>query len=247
MTRLKAVIIGIVLSFWCCFAMEMTYEMKGGLNFSKFYGSDSENDETLLPGICVGANAGFPVNGFFSFEPEILLSFKGVHYPDAHDVVYYYGRGFTYPVDIENSRTRLIYIDIPLNSRITVFKQSPAKIYMLLGPYASFLASARQKATAIKTIQGGSGTAQVENVRSNELMKTNAYTDKILINQDERKEYSSFDFGITLGAGLLYDIGKGSIVIEVRQSLGFLSVDNDKKDDLKNMVINVSAGYHKNF
>jgi len=62
---------------------------------------------------------------------------------------------------------------------------------------------------------------------------------------DIKDDLKSTDFGLVIGAGLDYDLGSGSLILDARYCLGLTSIDDDSTEsqDVKNTVISFMLGY----
>jgi hypothetical protein len=103
-----------------------TIGIKAGLNLSTMLVKDNNTNYSesykINPGFHIGATAEYPLISVLSFETGFLFSTKGLLYSD---VVF---------TDLIEGRMDLLYLDIPLNAKITL-GVGDAKIYGLMGPY----------------------------------------------------------------------------------------------------------------
>lgn len=112
----------------------------------------------------------------------------------------------------------LTYLEIPVLLRMNVVMPRQEVVpYFLLGPVLSIKTAARSE---VRTLAGAT-SGDVDNIRS-------------------------FDFGAALGAGIEMPTGKGSIVFEMRYTLGLNTiVDSSGGSDaeIKNKSFAFTAGY----
>lgn len=123
----------------------------------------------------------------------------------------------------------LTYIDLPLLAHIGIFDE-PLSYYAIAGPTFSFLVGGMGK-----EIGAGAFAAREDAI-------LDFYTNS------DNQSGSSFDIGLTLGAGATYSFGPGNIVGELRYSLGFIDINSDSKNTSyktagKNRVLNLMFGY----
>ncbi|MCK4321302.1 PorT family protein [candidate division WOR-3 bacterium] len=72
----KLAIVLVLLFSTSVFAQGLTFGVKGGINYNKFFGENSEGSEWKL-GFAAGAVAAFDVTDMLIIQPEVLYSMKG--------------------------------------------------------------------------------------------------------------------------------------------------------------------------
>jgi len=116
----------------------VTYGIKGGINNSKISFSPGVNfsNQDYLKGFSAGAfliiNLG-PVG----FQPEILVSRRGLHYNFVPDP--------SQPAQVAEAKYLLDYLEIPLLVRLNIIPIGPVKTYFFGGPSYGYLLRARRQ------------------------------------------------------------------------------------------------------
>ncbi len=68
--------------------------------------------------------------------------------------------------------------------------------------------------------------------------------------EDIKDDLESIDYGLVLGAGIDYRIGKGRLLLDVRYSFGLLTIldeEHDEGEDVRNTGIMLMVGYGHSF
>lgn len=113
-----------------------TFGVKGGLNLANMLVKD--NDETYsddfksIAGFHVGVTADFPLTDLLSFEPNVLISSKGLKLEESAD-----------QFSLKNTMN-LTYLDIPLHLKAT-FGSENQSFFVLAGPYLGYGLSGKFK------------------------------------------------------------------------------------------------------
>lgn len=149
------------------------------------------NEYKMKPGFHLGGTVDVPFNEFFSFEPGLMFTTKGMKY-DAEIL----------GVDI-SAKANLYYLDIPLTFKAKHDLGGGTKIFGAFGPYVGIGLSGKVKATM--TYQGQEETDEIDITWGSDE------------NEDDLKR---FELGLTFGAGveiksiligISYDLGLSNI------------------------------------
>lgn len=184
---------------------KVAFGVKAGLNSS----SANFSGNPTVPSITsvIGPNFGFFTNinlgKRFAFQPELLYSVQGFDYI-FEDI---YMRS--------DVKTRLNYINIPLNFQFKVIQ----KAYISAGPQIDFLTKAKGDYTT--KLKYTSTVSSGENV-------------------DLKDNYSSTVFGVNIGAG--YNV-TNNFFADVRYCRTLTGANNDNTIASNNTVIQLSIGY----
>lgn len=154
------------------------------------------------------------------------LIFGGFYRFDLNDIfalqpeVYYSQKGMQVSGTISGTQVTgkdlLYYIEIPVLMKVKIPAKGKFIPSLFAGPYASYLLIAKEKSEW----NGESGEKNI--------------TDDLKV----------LDFGLAFGANLDYEIGKGSIILDVRYSLGLLKIQKEGDEpDSKNSSLTVMMGY----
>jgi len=117
--------------------------------------------------------------------------------------------------ELNNTKSTLNYVEIPVVGRLFFNKEGPFRPNLFAGPSFGFL-------TGVKS-QSGSG----------ERVTVNNYKDT----------YKTFDFGITGGLGLNYEIAPETrILVDFRYTYGLSDISKSNSSSVNNQVIGITAG-----
>lgn len=239
-------ICGITFAFFVLTANAQSLNFKAGLNLSKIeyfegnekltqnysYQSDGYTEKRnyeMLPGFHVGTSYEFNIGRFFSIEPGVSFSTKGLKqvYFDEYIDVNYQGRSeMTY-----TTRTNNIEIPILFHG---IIPAGQVNIYATLGGYVGLGLSGKN----LYHIEG----------ESNDYGSIHSFSSE----ESESVEFSEsggmkrFDFGALGGVGLEY---KGFLV-EANYNFGLANLYGETfkdKDRAHNRVISISLGYKIKF
>ena len=244
-------ICGITFAFFALTANAQSLNFKAGLNLSKmesFSGSEklttnySENDEyssyeekyKMLPGFHIGTSFEFNIGKYFSIEPGIQFSTKGMKYTRISESDYV-SSGYNY--SYRNSQTSVVRtnnIDVPVLFH-GILPIGEVKLYVTLGGYIGIGLTGKQ-------IYSGEGdeTYNGESYSYNE-------KDEESINYGPSEDMSRLDFGAVGGIGVQF---KG-FFLEANYNYGFANlIAKDYSDEgyrTNNRVLGITFGYKINF
>lgn len=180
-------------------------------------------DPEVLPGYTFGVMAEIPIEGNFSFRPEINYVQKGFRVSESISPELL---GIPIPIG-GRVDTRINFLEMPLLLQYR-YGNEKAGIYALAGPGIGYAANAHLQpfATVIVTVR---------------LPKVD-----INLNDDN---YNRFEFSGHAGLGGDISAGKGKVFADVRYSYGFTNTLNDPIIDtqLRNRGFTISAGYAMKF
>lgn len=113
-------------------AQEMSFGVKGGLNFAKVSYSESEAPKMdMLTSFHIGAFLEYPITSEFSIQPELLYSAQGAKYSESESY-----EGMTYSVEM---KLKLAYLNIPVMAKYYVMDN----LSLEAGPQIGLLLSAK--------------------------------------------------------------------------------------------------------
>ena len=221
MKKIKLLILA--LSAFCFFNInaQIMIGPKLGLNLASFSNITTTGSEKKVPnmGINFGGVFNFAFGDMFSLQPELLYSGKGCKTKDGDD---YFS---------ENTN----YLEMPILFKGS-FGKKDFKVFVNLGPYFGYWMSG-------KSIIKISGDKTTESITFDENQGINpdgsTYTAKP----------NRLDIGLAFGAGVLYKLGPGSLMGELRYDLGlsnltkYTGTEPPDAENIKNRVFTISVGY----
>ena len=194
---------------------------KIGLNFSKSTNltDPSTGKNVMNMGPVFGGVLNVGINDMFSIQPELLYVVKGDKYKNGSDYIKENGNFFEVPILVKAS-----------------FGKEKFKGFVNLGPYFGYLMSG-------KTISKISGNKSDEKYKFDDYKGTNpdlsTYTAKT----------NRMDIGLAAGAGVLYKVGPGNVLAELRYDMGLTNqtkYDGTKPSGVKDhkyTALSLSFGY----
>jgi hypothetical protein len=133
---------------------DLKFAIKGGVNLSNVYDTESEDYEASTKlGLVGGVFLAVPIGKYLGFHPEILFSQKGMR-----------AEGTTFGIDYEYRRTSN-FIDVPL---LLAFKPTPL-IAIVAGPQFSYLIKEKEEFTSGTFTEEQETAFENENLRKNTL------------------------------------------------------------------------------
>ena len=155
----------------------------------------------------------------FSIQPEIAYTNRGFKIKEGLDLKLF---GFDLPLGVE-AVTKFKYIEIPLLAKYK-FGNKAVKAYVIAGPNFGYATKGKLKTKANFIIDIPISSSEI-NLNSNNIQR--------------------FDFSGVIGAGLDFNVGKGSIFFDARYIHAFTKMDNISIVDLsvKNRNFGVNLGY----
>ena len=221
MKRLQLIIASLFITLGLSAQHSLT--VKGGLllsNVSVNGISDAFTpDKAFLPGYQVGVFTEIPMGEALSFYPGIQLAEKGFMTQEGFNV-----NLFQVPVELGvTAETRLQYIQTPLWLKYSM-GNGPVKGYVTGGPTIGYAVDGR-----IRT-------------KANFIMDFNIGTFDLDLGKNL---YNRFEVGAGLGAGVEFDTGKGSIMLDANYSHAFTDILADPIVDVKlrNHGLGINIGY----
>jgi len=204
------------------FLQEIALGINGGCNFSKvsfLHNSQAEKAELGDINLWMGLKGGVAVRYIsakhFGVQLEINYATGGWNekfQPVNGNKVYLKSPSLPEGIDFTNVNMsrRLDYIDIPLLAHI--YYGNRVRFFVNLGPKLGILVSYQE-------------------------LKHNMTAEQIAVfSQDDPriydKGYRSFDYGLSVGGGLNFQIGRLHAIIEGRYTFGFGDVYNNSKGDV---------------
>jgi len=220
----------LVIAFPIFLTAQTSIGIKAGANFSNFSMSSQLQDDfnsNLTPGFQVGGVLDIPFGGMFGVMVEGLYTRRGDAKRSKVDFAYL-ENGVAIDQGILKVRTHLNYVDIPIHLKYN-FRGRSVSTYLMAGPQLSFAL-------------GG---------ENNNLIIEGSVQDYTLPNQrlefgsGRNDDLKSSDFGISLGAGMAFELDMGSITLDARYFLGMTNLANSSNpaDAFKNRTIMINVGY----
>lgn len=157
----------------------------------------------------------------FGAVAEIPVSDKFAIQPE----LIYLQKGFFFEFEFlgitSETDTKLNYLEIPILAKIFL-TDAPTQVYVTAGPSVGFALSGK----VIDTVGGEEDETDID---------------------FEDSEISTFDFGLSLGAGAQFAAGPGKLFVDVRYLLGLANLDNSEPEseriDVFNRGIGASIGF----
>ena len=219
MQNFKKLIIVVFIATIVSESFAQTLGIRAGLNLSNIL---SKNDDDIYsdnfkmnPGFHIGAVVEFPITEIFSFETGLLLSTKGYKNNEGATIL-------TETIEYK-SRLNLLYVDIPITSKI-FFNLGDAKIYCTLGPYF------------------GVGLIGRYNIEVTIMGETEINDKDIQWGSDEENDdMKRLDFGLTAGAGV--EINTIQVGLFYGLGLANISTNTDRGSIANNRILGISVGF----
>ena len=187
--------------------------LKIGISSAKLSGDDVGDLEDLL-GEDLKSRIGFSVGGFITFNISEMFAIQ----PE----VLYTMKGLRYEEEMFGETLKiwmkLDYLEIPLLVKIIFPSPGGVNPYLFAGPAVAIKVSAKVKAE----IAGESEEEPIE------------------------EGLKSTDFGLVIGAGAdfgLGALGKGTLSVDIRYSLGLSTISDFEGDDVKNGAFSLMVGF----
>lgn len=197
---------------------------KVGMNFSSLNG-----DLGYYAGSLDQRFVGDGFKGFsFGVEVDYTLSDLIVFAPE----IIYSNKGGMFETPDPTKRIleyHLNYIEIPLVAKISPSDLDPFKLYGIIGPYLGFLT-------------GGNG------VQLGPSWDTRDEPIKDFFANSDNQSYKGMDIGLCLGAGAGFNIGDGSLNLDIKYEIGFIGVSGYSEQNLykpigANRNLSIMLGY----
>lgn len=212
----KLIVLVIVVGFMFTFTQNVYpdgYGIKGGMNVAKISNLEDE-DELIVAGF--KTKNGFIFGCFYRFDLNNNLALQPeVYYSmkgtQASGSGVIYGYGYSYDLSIE-----INYLEVPVLLKYKILPKGNYTPSLFAGPYVAFQMSTK-----------ASATVEVEGVTQTE--------------ETVMDEVKSIDLGVTVGGSLGIKMGSGSIILDLRYSLGLTKIADDT--DAKNSSFTLMLGY----
>ncbi len=176
--------------------------VKAGFDLATLYGDDMPKDRSLLGGLTSGFFFRLNFSKFIGLQPELLYAQKGMD-TETGDLTY---------------KTRLHYLEIPVQCMLSAPWGDMMTPYISVGPYAGVLIEARYR----------------------------EYEDGAESRKDITTDlYSRADFGVSAGFGSAFDVDFGDVVLDFRFNIGLIDIMEDGDDVLprNNFSFAMTLGY----
>jgi len=220
----------IALAFPMFLFAQTSIGIKAGPNFSNFSMSSQLQDDfnsNLTPGYQVGAVLDIPFGGMFGVSLEGLYTRRGDSKRSKVDFAYL-ENGVAIDQGTLRVRTHLNYMDIPIHLKYN-FRGRSVSTYLMAGPQLSFALSGNNNNIVI---EGSQRDYTLPNTR-------------LEFGSGRNDDLKGTDFGISLGAGMAFELDMGFITVDARYFLGMTNLANSSNpaDTFKNRTIMINLGY----
>lgn len=204
-----------------------TFIPKAGVSFSNVAFQNTQAGQKATTGFLVGAGFNFPMDtdGFFSIQPELLYIQKG------------YQSQWSTSSKTTDANIHLNYLEIPILAKLS-FGSESLKGYINAGPSIGFGMGGKANKT---TFDGTKTTSVTGSVKFG--------PQPLMANSNDVYVDNQTDFGLQFGGGIGYQVGPGSLLLDVRYGLGMTNLYNlgDKQsagaNKSQNRVLALSLGY----
>jgi len=231
--------------FFSFFALSLSAQMsigiKAGASLNKYSFSDVINDSydaTSQAGYTVGAALDIPFGGRMGVETGAYWTRKGSGMEsETAEFQLNTNQG---SIDVySEAKEKLNYLTIPVHLKMH-FRGKSIGSYVLAGPEFNFALSGSYSTNY--TDSKGLLLKEVEDVLNANGVESNG---DIEFGSGRNDTYKSFDFGISLGGGLFYELEVGKITLDARYYFGMSNMLNTEDDDfkIKNRNLIVQVGY----
>ena len=203
-----------------------SYGFRAGATFSTLNTeTEEEVDLGYVTGLQLGAVANFYINPILSIQPEILYIQKGSKasykveesYPDF----YYEEEG--------NLEMKTDYLEVPLLMKAS-FGAGNLNFFVTAGPTFGYWLSGTEKATV--RVRFTDGVDEFEESETSE--------DDIEFDDEDNR----VEVGASVGLGIGYRVGTGTLNLDVRYGLGLTDIYEIEDDSqAKNRVFGISLAY----
>lgn len=232
----KIILTSCILFTVVAFSQEIRFGAKAGLNVSSLRGNYPKDvDETKSRiGFHIGGFAEYEIDDKFSLQPELLISTQGGSFEVRND---YYDSSMGNYYESFTQTPKLTYLNLPIMLKYKVLE----KLSIEFGPQIGYLIGAKSKWEYVdSTNPNENETIEVD------MLKDGTYTFGGTTVQIKPKT-NRLDFGLNIGSS--YDLTE-QLFVQARYNLGLSAFDKNSTNgtstnswDLKNSVIQVSAGY----
>ena len=193
-----------------------------GINSSKVSASDIAGFSPTfksIDGTRIAALVEFELTEKFSIQPEIAYTSRGFKIKEGLDLKLF---GFDLPLGVE-AVTKFKYVEVPLLAKYK-FGNKAVKAYVIAGPSVGYATKGKLKTKASFIVDIPLKSSEI-NLQSSNIQRV--------------------DLSGVIGAGLDFNVGKGSLFLDARYTHGFSKMDNLSIADLAvhNRNFGVSVGY----
>jgi hypothetical protein len=189
-----------VMTFGLVSQAQVTITPKVGATFGNYaYGEEQDEEETTKynSGLTLGAGFNFALGEVFSIQPELL----------------YVQKGFKMSEDDSYIKTHFNFIEIPVLARAS-FGSETVKAYVNAGPSLGYGLNGK---SSFKFSGMGVTVSGTEKIRFAEEPDNGGEEDVTYL---DPKEVNRVDLGLQFGAGVGFQAGPGSLVLDLRYGLG---------------------------
>ncbi len=240
-----------ILLFLCLSAKAQNFALgvRGGISIPNLSGGGSSAQNPLNTGYSsrLGPDFGlfgeFKFSKLFSIQPMLEYSsqggkkdgFQALTTPAEFQQMFPPGQAPAYLYADYNSEAKINYLMIPVLAKFGWdFKNSPLRIYVDGGPFASFLLSAHQVTSGQSQLYADPGKTQQLT------QQPQSFND----NTNIKDQLHGTDFGAEGNLGLIYKLGHCNIFIEGGFNYGFLNIQKGTANGKNNTgAATVTLGY----
>jgi len=204
--------------------------VKAGANFSNFSMSkqlDETFNSNLTPGFQAGAVLDVPFGGMFGVMVEGLYTRRGDAKRSKENFAYLL-EGVPVDMGTLRLRTHLSYLDVPVHLKYN-FRGRSVSTYLMAGPQLSFALS-----------------GQINNIVLEGTQQDYPFpNERLEFGTTRNDDVKSSDFGISIGAGMSFELDMGFITIDARYYMGMTNLANSSNpgDAFKNRTVMINVGY----
>ncbi|MDX1685121.1 MAG: porin family protein [Saprospiraceae bacterium] len=223
-------------------AAQMSIGIKSGISVNKYSRSEVINDEWDAPstlGYSAGVALDIPFGGRMGIETGVYWTRKGSQLESENSRFQLQDQnGETIGIWL-NSTEKLNYLTIPVHLKMQ-FRGKALGSFIMAGPEFNFALGGTYSNSYVdqsgRVVQGAEDVLNANGV---------ATSGEIEFGSGANDIYNSFDFGISVGGGLFYELEFGKVTFDARYFFGMSNLintdDNDTK--LKNKNLMIQVGY----
>lgn len=195
---------------------QISFNVKGGLNLSRYMGEDTSNSN-IKPGVKIGLGMEYQFNELFSIQPSLYFSQKGSK-SSLEKIEHNYSSTTELYKKISINQ---MYLELPINAQFRFKIDRNTNFFVAAGPYFAYGV-------------GGKMKERVEQIKNSNSSVTNNKIDSF---SENGANIRPFDMGLNLGFGVEYN----SFIAGIDSGLGFINLQDDV--DMKNMNFSFMVGY----
>ncbi len=181
-------------------------------NYAYSEDDDDDDDTKYNTGLTLGAGFNFALGETFSIQPELLYIQKGSKEEFGDATL----------------RNRLNFLEIPVLGKVS-FGSETVRAYVNAGPSLGYALGGRM------TAQNEDGETEFVKVRFGDEKSTDD------VFYMPTKYFNRIDLGLQLGAGVGFQVGPGSLLLDARYGLGMSNFVKAQKETFGGVTISMPA------